>query len=61
MFDDDRPKKPALHELGQVLDDLSVAELEERIGLLEAEIARLNQAILEKNDSRSAADSVFKI
>lgn len=61
MHEQDRPKKPAPHEVGMALDELSVAELEERIEVLEAEIGRLKQAIEAKNDSRSVADSVFKI
>ena len=54
-----RSKKP-VHEVGMVLDTLSVDELEERILLLESEIVRLKQAIVHKKSSRSAADSVFK-
>ncbi|MEO8758224.1 MAG: DUF1192 domain-containing protein [Devosia sp.] len=60
MFDDDRPKKPKPHELGMVLDAMSVDELTDRIGLLEAEIARLKAAIESKQKSKSAAASAFK-
>jgi uncharacterized small protein (DUF1192 family) len=58
--DDDRPKKKIVHEIGQELALLSVRELEERIGLLKEEIARLEADIARKGASRSAADMFFK-
>lgn len=61
MFDDDAPKKPKLHDVGMLLDAMSVAELGERIELLEGEIARLKAAIEAKKKSKSAADAVFKL
>ena len=60
MFDDDLPKKPKAHELGMMLDAMSIEELNDRIGLLEAEIARLRTAIELKQKSKSAAASVFR-
>lgn len=60
MFDDEAVKKPKDHDLGMPLDAMSVEELNERIGLLEAEIARLKAAIEFKQKSKSAASSVFK-
>jgi uncharacterized small protein (DUF1192 family) len=60
MFEDDLPKKPKVHDIGMVLDAMSVEELTDRIGLLEAEIARLKVAIEAKKKSRDAAASVFK-
>jgi len=60
MFDDDLPKKPKGHDIGMLLDAMSVEELTDRIGLLEAEIARLKLAIEAKKKSRDAAASVFK-
>jgi uncharacterized small protein (DUF1192 family) len=59
MDEEDR-KRPTTHELGMNLDTLSVIELEERIGLLEAEIDRLRAAIAAKGDSRKAAEAAFK-
>jgi uncharacterized small protein (DUF1192 family) len=58
--DDDRPRKKITHEIGQDLYLLSVKELEERIALLNEEIARLQTAITSKQSSRGAADSFFK-
>jgi uncharacterized small protein (DUF1192 family) len=60
MFDDE-VKKPKGHEIGMVLDAMSVEELTDRIGMLESEIARLRAAIDSKRKSKSAADAFFKI
>jgi uncharacterized small protein (DUF1192 family) len=54
------PKSLPTHAIGQILDDLSATELAERIGLLKAEIARLEQAIEARQATRSAASAVFK-
>jgi uncharacterized small protein (DUF1192 family) len=54
-------KKPKGHEIGMVLDAMSVEELSDRIGLLENEIVRLRAAIDSKRKSKSAADAFFKI
>ena len=48
IFDEDpfaAPKKPAAHEIGEVLDAISVEELAERIDLLRQEILRLEEAM----------------
>jgi uncharacterized small protein (DUF1192 family) len=58
--EDDRPKKKIAHEIGQDLALLSVEELAERIALLKAEIARLDEVMAKKRASRSAADQFFK-
>jgi uncharacterized small protein (DUF1192 family) len=58
--DDDRPKKKIVHEIGQDLTLLSVAELQERIALLKNEIARLEANIASKQSSRNVADMFFK-
>ena len=60
MDDDDRPKKKITHEIGQDLSLLSIKELQERIVLLNEEIARLQAAIASKQGSRSVADQFFK-
>jgi uncharacterized small protein (DUF1192 family) len=60
MFDDEVPRKKKSHEVGMVIDAMSVDELEERIGLLEAEIVRLREAIAARRKTKDAANSVFK-
>ena len=60
MDDEDRPKKKIAHEIGQDLTLISVKELEERIALLKAEIARLEADIKGKQASRNVADQFFK-
>ena len=42
------------------IDTLSVDELRERIGLLEAEIVRLKAGIEARGATRKAADAAFK-
>jgi uncharacterized small protein (DUF1192 family) len=58
--DDDRPKKKIAHEIGQDLSLLSVKELDERIALLQSEIARLEANKVGKQASRQSADQFFK-
>lgn len=53
--------RPAGHEIGQDLSTLSIGELDERIAVLEREIARLKEARAAKEDSRAAASAFFKI
>ena len=54
------PLPASAHELGQDLSALSVDELNERIELLEREIARLVEARAKKEASRAAADAFFR-
>jgi uncharacterized small protein (DUF1192 family) len=58
--DDDRPKKKIAHEIGQDLSLLSIGEIDERIELLKAEIARLEANRASKQATKSAADRFFK-
>lgn len=58
--DDDRPRKKISHDIGQDLSLLSLEELTERVALLRAEIARLEEAATRKRASRDAANSIFK-
>jgi uncharacterized small protein (DUF1192 family) len=60
LFEDDRPKKKLSHEIGTDLSLLSVDELDSRIALLAAEIARLEQEKKSKSASKAAAASLFK-
>jgi uncharacterized small protein (DUF1192 family) len=60
-FLENKPRpKPAAHEMGQDLSSLSVAELDERIEILEREIERLREARTRKEASRNAASAFFK-
>lgn len=61
MEDDDIVRKPPSHVVGMPLDTMSVDELGMRIQMLESEIARLNAAIDARKQTRSAADSLFKL
>jgi len=58
--DDDRPKPKSVHEIGQDLSMLSLAEIDDRIAALKAEIQRLNETRARKDASRSAADAFFR-
>jgi uncharacterized small protein (DUF1192 family) len=61
LFDeDDKPKKPSSHQIGQDLSQLSVEDIEARIEQLNAEIERLAAARAAKTASRAAAESFFK-
>jgi uncharacterized small protein (DUF1192 family) len=59
-FEDDRPKKKPVHEIGQDLSSLSIEELTVRVALLQDELARLQTALEQKRASRSTADQFFK-
>jgi uncharacterized small protein (DUF1192 family) len=61
MFDDEEVKKPKGHEIGMILDAMSVEELNDRIGMLEREITRIRAMIEGKQKSKSAADAFFKL
>lgn len=60
MSFEDLPRMPAGITLGENLDILSLAELEQRIVLLEAEISRVKAMIASKQASKSAADAFFR-
>ncbi|HWU18753.1 MAG TPA: DUF1192 domain-containing protein [Devosia sp.] len=59
-MDDEEIKRPKTHEVGMAIDTMSVEELSERIGLLEAEIIRLRAAIEARGMTRKAAEAAFK-
>jgi uncharacterized small protein (DUF1192 family) len=60
MSFEDLPKKPSGVMLGENLDLLSVAELEQRVRDLESEIARVKAMIASKQASKNAADAFFR-
>jgi len=60
MDEEEVRKAPSTHEVGMVLDSMSVEELQARIGLLESEIGRLRAAIEARRKTRADADNFFK-
>ncbi len=58
--DDDKTRRPVTHTVGDTLDTLSIAEIDERIGLLRAEIDRLEKAKASKRYALATASSFFK-
>lgn len=60
LFDDEPVKPKRVHEVGQDLSLLSVDELNERIGQLRAEIARLEQELSSKGATKLAAEALFR-
>ena len=58
--DEDRPRRAGAHEIGQPLDTLSLPDLDARIALLRAEIARIEAARAAKRAAHGAADAFFK-
>ncbi|AYD02110.1 DUF1192 domain-containing protein [Neorhizobium sp. NCHU2750] len=60
LFDDDRPAKKTVHEIGSDLSLLSVGDLDLRIALLQQEIERLEADKVKKHAGRMAADNLFK-
>jgi uncharacterized small protein (DUF1192 family) len=57
--DDDKPIRKVAHEIGQDLYSLSIEDFDERIALLKAEIARLEEARQKKSAQKAAAESIF--
>lgn len=59
-FDDEAEKPKQIHEIGQDLSLLSVAELEARIDQLRLEISRLETELVAKGSTRLAAEALFR-
>ncbi len=55
-----RPDDPLVQLMKQDLDRLSLEELRDRITILQAEIARVQQKLDGATKFRSAAESLFK-
>lgn len=55
-----RPGDPLVLVARQDLDPLSIAELEERIAILEAEIGRVRAKIEGAVNHKASADALFK-
>jgi len=60
MDPEDLPKPKPVITVGQNLDLMSVAELEQRVEDLESEIVRVKAAIASKRASKSTADTFFR-
>jgi uncharacterized small protein (DUF1192 family) len=60
-FADEPRKIVSAHEIGQDLSMLSITELDERVDVLEREIARLKEARAKKESSLAAASAFFKL
>jgi uncharacterized small protein (DUF1192 family) len=61
MSDEIIIKKLAIDSLtSEILDELSIEELKERISILEVEIDRSKKKITNKELSKNAADKIFK-
>jgi uncharacterized small protein (DUF1192 family) len=58
-FEDQPRPKPGI-VIGENLDLLSVAELEQRVEALDSEIVRIREAIKSKQASKTAADAFFR-
>ena len=58
-LEDAHAKRPSM-VIGENLDAISVTELEQRIGILDSEIARIRAEIAKKQASKDAAASFFK-
>ena len=59
-FDDEDYRQPPEHITQDVLETMSIEELQKRITGLEAEIVRAREVIAAKQAHRGDADSVFK-
>ena len=60
IFDEEKPKKPAVHDVGCDLSAMSAEELSARIDLLRGEIERLEAERVRKEAGKRAADNFFK-
>ena len=60
ILEEEPPRKARPHEIGQDLSLLSVADLEERIALLRAEIGRIETELAAKGSTKQAAEALFR-
>ena len=60
MGDGDEVRRPAPWTIGEDLSEVSVAEIDERIGALQAEIERLTRERNAKSSSLDAANALFR-
>ena len=60
LFDDETARPKRIHEIGQDLSLLSVDELNQRVGQLRDEIARLEAELQAKGATKQAAEALFR-
>lgn len=60
IFDDEARPVTRVHAIGQDLSLLSVDELNERVGQLRGEIARIEAELAAKDTTKDAAEALFK-
>ena len=60
MDPEDLPRKKPDMVIGENLEAISVSELEQRIAILDSEIARIKADIAKKQASKAAASAFFK-
>jgi uncharacterized small protein (DUF1192 family) len=58
---ENEPRPKATIVIGEKLDEISIAELEQRIQTLDSEIARIRAEIVKKQAGKAAAAAFFKI
>lgn len=62
FFGNNEQEKPALsHHIGEDVSLLSADEIDNRIAMLKAEIRRLETDRGERNQSRKAAEALFRL
>ena len=61
IFDDEPKRKAVVHEIGEDLSLLSIAELGERIAILKTEVERLENERVLKGAQKQQASALFKI
>jgi uncharacterized small protein (DUF1192 family) len=60
-WDDAKPKKKPVYELGGDLSEMSVKELDDYLALLATERQRVEAMLVKKKATQQAAHSAFKI
>ncbi len=59
-WDDTKPRPVRVAVVGEKLDEFSVADLEQRVRDLEAEVVRVKAIMSGKKSHNAAADALFK-
>ena len=57
---ENEPRAKPQMVIGEILDAISIAELEQRIIALDSEIVRIRAEIVKKQTGKAAADAFFK-